>query len=263
MGSTINILLVDDEEPALYNLEEIVRDIMPVSNIFPCDNYLSAVEISEESVISVAILDVEMPGISGIELGKILKNKNPNINIIYCTAYDEYAFPASQLFASGYVLKPVNKQKLKEQFDNLRFPLSFVERKLKINCFGLFEVYYDGTPVQFDRQKSKELLAYLVDRQGARVTVGELSGVLYENSDDEQKNRQNLYSAWFSLKKSLKNINFEEVLIHSQNAYAVDTSLIDCDYYKYLLRDEDAMIAFRGEYMHQYSWAEFSFKPIE
>lgn len=263
MDKGFNILLVDDELPALANLKEIAEDLMPTANIFAYDNHVDAYEAAKNNVMSIAILDVEMPGMTGVELSKRLQEINPKINIIFATAYNEYAFDAAQLFNSGYVLKPISKEKMKEQFNNLRYPLTQVERKLEVHCFGFFEVYYRGLPLQFERQKSKEMLAYLVDRQGARATVGELSGALYENSDDEQKNRQNLYSAWFSLKKALKTINFEEVLIHSQNAYAIDTSLIDCDYYRYLQKDETAMHSFRGEYMQQYSWAEYSFNKIQ
>lgn len=261
-NSTINILIVDDELPSLYNLADLVSEVMPKANVFAFDNHLDAFDCASKNIISIALLDVEIPEISGVELGRRLKNIYPKINIIFATAHNKYAFDASKLFSSGYLLKPITKEALKEQFENLRHPLIPVVRKLKINCFGLFEVYNNGTPVQFERQKSKEMFAYLVDRQGARVTIGELSSVLYEGSDDEQKNRQNLYSAWFSLKKSLKSINFEDVLIHSQNAYAVDTKLIDCDYYRYLDKDEVAMHSFRGEYMHQYSWAEYSFNNI-
>lgn len=263
MDKGVNILLVDDEFPALCNLKEIVEDLMPNANIFAFDNYVEAYETAKENTISIAILDVEMPGINGVELGKRLKEINREINIIFATAYNEYAFDATQLFNSGYVLKPISKKDIQDQFNNLRYPLAMVERKLVIRCFGLFEVYYKGRPVQFERQKSKEMLAYLVDRQGARATVGELSSVLYENCDDEQKNRQNLYSAWYSLKRALKSIDFEEVLIHSQNAYAIDASKVDCDYYKYLQRDETAIHSFRGEYMHQYSWAEYSLNTIQ
>lgn len=263
MEGSVNILLVDDEIPALENMRDIVTDLMPTANVFAFDNYLEAYEAAKNNEISIALLDVEMPGITGVELGKRLKDINPRINIIFATAYNEYAFDASQLFNSGYILKPVIKSQIMEQFKNLRYPLSLVERTLDVQCFGVFDVFYKGKPVQFDRSKSKEMLAFLVDRQGARVTMGELSAVLYENSDDEQKNKQNLYSAWFSLKKALKSINFEDVLIHSQNAYAVDVSMLNCDYYRYLKKDEEAILSYRGEYMRQYSWAEFSFKSIE
>lgn len=262
MDKGINILLVDDELPALENLKDIAEDLLPTANIFACDNHIDAFNAAKDNPMSIAVLDVEIPGITGVELGKRLKEINPKINIIFATAHDSYAFDASQLFSSGYVLKPISREQMQEQFRNLRYPLTMVERKLEVRCFGFFEVYYKGRPLQFERQKSKELLAYLVDRCGASATVGEIVSVLYEDSFDEQKNRQNLYSAWHALKKALKSINFEEVLIHSQNAYAINTSAIDCDYYKYLKKDETAIHSFRGEYMHQYSWAEYSFNRV-
>lgn len=259
---TVNILLVDDEIPALEVLKDTVMSVNPNAIIYTADNYLDALNIASEQIISIAVLDIEMPGKTGVELGKLLKDINPRINIIFLTAYDSYAYDASQLFNSGYLLKPVNKTKLREQFDNLRYPIVEAIKKLTVQCFGNFDVYHNGEPVQFERSKSRELLAYLVDRRGARVTMSELAAVLYEE-EDEDRAKKNIYSAWHSLKKSLQKINFEEVLIHSQNNYGVNTDHLECDYYRYLDGEDSAKLEYRGQYMYQYSWAEFSFGRLQ
>lgn len=257
----VNVLLVDDERPALEVLKDTMISVNPNAIIFTADNYLDAINIATEQIISIAVLDVEMPGKTGVELGELLKNINPRINIIFLTAYDSYAYDASQLFNSGYLLKPVNKTKLRMQLENLRYPIVEVAKKLSVQCFGNFDVYFNGEPVQFERSKSRELLAYLVDRRGARVTMGELAAALYEDEDDD-KAKKNIYSAWHSLKKSLKKINFEDVLIHTQNNYSINTDCLECDYYRYLDGEESAKLEYRGQYMYQYSWAEFSFGKL-
>lgn len=113
MYTGVNVLLVDDEIPALENLREIVSDYMPTANIFAFDNYLEAYEVAQKNIISIAILDVEMAGKNGVELGQMLKEVNPKLNIIFATAYADYALDAARLFSSGYVLKPVTKSTLR------------------------------------------------------------------------------------------------------------------------------------------------------
>lgn len=256
MSDSVNILLVDDEVPALENLKDIVSSVMPKARLFLGNNPKDAIKLAENNNIAIAFLDVEMPGMTGVELAKILQEINPKVNIIFTTAYKEYALDAISLFHSGYVLKPITKKRISEQFKNLRFPLSGDSRRLKVNCFGEFEIYNKDEPVTFERKKSKELLAYLVHRRGARVTIGEIVSVIYEEKDDEKKSRQSFYSALFALRKSLKKIDFENVLIHSQNAYAVNTKMLDCDYFKYLKSGGSVSV---GEYMRQYDWAQFTF----
>ncbi len=109
-----------------------------------------------------------MPGINGIQLAKNLKKINPLIKIVFVTAYNKYALQAFKIHAHGYVTKPVSEAKIKEKVDELQniAPLQS-NKKLQNKCFGNFEVFYNGEPVKFSYKKSKEVFAYLIDREGA------------------------------------------------------------------------------------------------
>ena len=122
-----------------------------------------------------------MPGMSGVELAKRLKEINPSINIIFVTGYTEYALDAYSLHASGYLTKPVTSERIKLELEDLRFPMprKKASKNIKIQCFGDFEVYYQDSPIKFSRSKTKEMLAYLVDRQGAMVSLTGLSKLLF------------------------------------------------------------------------------------
>lgn len=77
----------------------------------------------EKESFDVAFLDIEMPGMSGIELAKKLKDIKPYLNIIFVTAYTDYALEVHSLYVSGYLLKPIKKEDVVTALDNLRNPI--------------------------------------------------------------------------------------------------------------------------------------------
>lgn len=250
----MNLLLVDDEELQLVRLENAVRKALPeAAKILCCANPVKALEEAACETFDIAFLDIEMPVINGIQLAKSLKRINPQLNIIFVTAYNDYAPDAYRLHASGYLSKPVDAAKVKEEVENLRYPVAFsVGEKLKIKCFGNFEIFFEGTPVKFQYSKSKELFAYLVDREGAAVNLNELNAVLWE--EDHSSYLRNLI---VDIHQTLKAIGCEDVFFKRRNECYIDVDRVDCDAYAYKQNDPDAVRAYRGEYMMQYSWPIF------
>ena len=121
-----------------------------------------------------------------------------------------------------------------------------------VKCFGTFEVYAKGEKLTFKRSKTKELFAFLVDRNGAGVTVAEIGVALWEN-DEEQKNQNYIHQLFRDLRQTLEAIGMEEIFERNNYLYSVNPEKIDCDYYSYLKTGKPGFI---GEYMSQYSWAE-------
>ena len=80
-----------------------------------------------------------------------------------------------------FLLKPANEADVRNVLENLRYPPETAPVGIKIQCFGNFEIFVGGRPLSFKRSKSKELLAYLVDRNGATCTNGEMLAVLWED----------------------------------------------------------------------------------
>lgn len=129
------------------------------------------------------------PGGIGIEatrkrleaLGKRLKALYPKLNIVIITGHQEYALDAFGLDASGYLLKPLTQEAVAHQLSVLRFDResALAGQGLCIRCFGSFEVYHNGIPLDFSYSKSKELLAVLIDRNGAICSNDTLIGCLW------------------------------------------------------------------------------------
>ena len=249
----MKILLVDDEELQLLRLENASKKVLPEATIFSYTNPHKAFEENINNEIDIAFLDIEMPGINGIQLAKKLKAVHPLIKVIFVTAYHEYALEAYKVHASGYITKPVNEAKILEEVNELRSVKELKSvNKIQVKCFGNFEIFYNKEPLKFTYQKSKEVFAYLVDREGSSITINELNAVLWE--EDHKSYLRNLIS---DIKQTLKAINASDVFIKRHNAYSIDPNKIDCDAYEYKKDNPDAINLYRGEYMIQYPWAFF------
>lgn len=257
-------LLVDDEPLALRDMERMGKEIFPEgSEIFCADNYLDALEYARENVLYVVFLDIDMPEMNGLELSKRLKDIQPEVNIVFVTAYSDYMGDAWDMYVSGYLLKPVQKSILEKALKHLRYPVSHEDDKLTIQCFGNFECFYKGEQIKFSREKSKEFFAYLVDQRGAKVRTNDLRTALFEEEVDSAKKKSYIRTLASDIRKTLKDCNLPEVLMHERDCYYVNLSKVDCDYYRYLKGEVAVINSYHGEYMKQYSWAEMTVGSLQ
>lgn len=254
----MNILIVDDEKIILKDLREMVSEINPKAKLICCMSSKEALKAMEDNRIDIALLDVAMPVKNGVELAKELKMLEPKLNIIFITGYSEYAVDAVNLHASGYLLKPVRKSELEEALENLRHPIEYENGKIEVHCFGNFDVYMNGKLISFSRSRTKELLAYLIDRRGASANTDEICAVLFEDEAGRELNKHYFRNLISDLKRTLDKNGAKNVLIKTRNSFAVNTDNVECDYYKYLNGEPNALNSYSGEYMMQYSWAEMT-----
>ena len=250
----MRIIAVDDEKIALDALSSAIKAIVTEDEVISFRYPEDAIEYVKENFCDIAFLDVEMAGMSGVELAEALKKYNSEINIVFCTGYGNYRDQAFELHASGYLMKPITPEKVKRELENLRRPI-FEKKRLKVQTFGNFEVYLDGKPLAFKYRRTKELFAYLVDRVGALCTVGEITGILFENEggreDYFQKLRRDLLS-------TLEEVGCENAIVHKRGMLGVVITEIQCDYYDCLNKKKDFATSYFGEYMSQYSFAEYT-----
>ncbi|MCI5614070.1 MAG: response regulator [Agathobacter sp.] len=257
----MNILAVDDESLLLWQLTKELEKIFDRGDIHSCEEGDEALAYVEESAssgnpVQLAFLDIKLRGTTGIDVAREIKRISPDTRVIFCTAYSEYAMDAFGVYAIGYLLKPVNAEMIKKVLANANFSLQgdTKQKRIKVQTFGNFEVFVDGKQLFFEREKAKELFAYLVDRRGASVTNTEIALILWE---DDTKVR-NVGTIMSSLRKTLKDAGLQEVLVKARNHTAIDPSLIQCDLYDFYQGDPVAMNSYQGEYMINYSWAELT-----
>jgi two-component SAPR family response regulator len=250
----MKIIAVDDEKIALDALSSAIKAIVAEDEVISFRYPEDALEYVKENICDIAFLDVEMAGMSGVELAEELKKYNSEVNIVFCTGYGNYRDKAFELHASGYLMKPITPEKVKRELENLRRPI-LEKKRLKVQAFGNFEVYLDGKPLVFKYRRTKELFAYLVDRVGALCSVGEIIGVLFGDEggreDYFQKLRRDLLS-------TLEEAGCEGAVVHKRGMLGVVITEIQCDYYDCLNKKKDFDTSYLGEYMSQYSFAEYT-----
>lgn len=259
----MKIILVDDEKLALDYMESLLHRVEPQANFVGFTDVDAALAYLSVNDVDVALLDIEMGKYSGIEFAKKCKKACPKINIIFVTGYSQYTIEALQLHASGYLMKPVRPKDLRMELDNLLYPVPIKNtHRVRIQTFGNFEVFVDNQPLKLPLSKCKESLAYLVDRKGALVNMPELANVLWEDRLFDRSLRNNIHQLIFTLMKTLREVHAEEIIIKYPREIAIDTSKVDCDYFRALSGDMAQMNLFTGEYMKNYSWAEFTVGKI-
>lgn len=260
----MRIIAVDDEEIALENLADAIREAEPNAEVTAFDSTDAAYLYASENKCAAAFLDINMGGISGIALAKKLKLANPEINIIFSTGYSEYALEALEMHASGYIMKPITPEKVRHELDDLRFPVKAEGGgELRIQCFGNFGVFFGDKPVEFKYTKAKEMLAYLVDRNGAMCGNKEIISVLWENEDDLRGKQTYFKSVRRDLLVVLKAIGCQDIVIQRRGEIGIDKEKVVCDYFDWLEGKAEGINAYRGEYMQQYSWGELTHGTLE
>lgn len=111
-------LIIDDEKKARQVLQILVEENCPkITTILQADNLLSGVALIKEQQPNIVFLDIEMPEHSGLEILNFIEKEVHNFEIIFTTAYSEYAIQAFQLSAIDYLLKPVRPSQVKEAVD--------------------------------------------------------------------------------------------------------------------------------------------------
>lgn len=250
-------LCVDDEPILLRALSKAVESSSDIDEIKSFSNGKDALEYAAGNKIDIAFLDIQIHKMNGIELAQELRKIYPKLPVIFCTGYNEYALEAFKIHANGYLTKPIRAADVREQIDNIKEMLGIGEtKKLKVTCFGNFEVTYDGKPLNFKRAKAKEIFAYLIDRKGSVVPSGQIVTELWDDTKNEKSIKNSFYQALHDLKSTLNEVNMEKVLVKELNGFGLDKTLIDCDYYNYLDGEASSDDIRIDEYMYQYSWAE-------
>lgn len=250
----MRIIIVDDE-PIMVDLMMMqTAEVLPEAELHGFTDAIQAAAFAQTSQIDIAFLDVDMPGMNGLDAAKHLQSLNPKVNIIFCTGYAQYMSDAWKLYSSGFLMKPVLTDDIEEAVKHLRYPIAEAP-KVTFHCFGNFEAYYNGTPITFQHQRTKELLAYLVDRDGVDVTTKEIMSGAFEDSINR--------SYFFMLRKDLiqtfEGLGIADTLRVSRSYLAIVREKVDCDLFDFL---DGRRTKRPTEYMSQYSFGEYRLADI-
>ena len=118
-----NVIMVDDRKVILSGGLPVLEEVMPNATIVGFTRPAEAVEYARNNRVVLAFLDIELGNASGLDLCRTLTDINPRTNVVFLTAYAEYSLDAWGTGASGFMVKPVTTEGVREQLERLRYPL--------------------------------------------------------------------------------------------------------------------------------------------
>ena len=231
-------------------VELFENDIKYIENAFPNKHIMvfhsvgdAFWEIEKNALLpSVFFVDFECFEKEIALIEKKLLKTNPEMSIIY--------------LGTEKTTSPIDKKTLEEINEKLKSSKKPNTKNISIVTFGNFDVFVDGKVVRFKRNKSKEVLAYLINKNGTSATHAELAAALWEDEEYDRSHQKQLQVIIGDLKKSLDEVGIGYILIKQRTGLMVDKNNLNCDYYRFLDGDKKAIASFCGEYMSAYSWAE-------
>ena len=172
--ATIRTILVDDERLACDELAYLLKDMPDVDVVGAAHNGIEAVELIEQEEPDLVFLDVQMPGLNGLGVIRKLREKGiPLPHFVLATAYDHYAVEAFRLEATDYLLKPVDKERLRQSVERARRAITG-EGKL-----GTAPPAPPAPVAKSALQRSKLLI-----RSGSRNLIVDANDVIYATIED-------------------------------------------------------------------------------
>lgn len=118
------VIMVDDNKAILSDSLPVLEEVMPSAAITGFIWPQEALDYAKTNRIALAILDIELGTASGLDLSRRLLEINPLTNVVFLTAYPDYALDAWATEASGFVVKPLTPERLRDQLKKLRYPFS-------------------------------------------------------------------------------------------------------------------------------------------
>ena len=110
----IRVLVVDDEQPALDELAFLLHADQRIAEVVTAVTATEGLRILRETDVDAVFLDIQMPGLSGLELAEVLGRFKEPPPVVFVTAHEQHAVEAFELHAVDYVLKPVRAERLAE-----------------------------------------------------------------------------------------------------------------------------------------------------
>lgn len=120
---------VDDRLIIAQKVAEMMSEIDPGGSHFAGDDPMALLGTFEDEKPDIVWLDIEMPGMNGLVMAAKIKQVSPDTNIVFVTGFPEYAVDAFGMHVSGFIVKPVTKEKLRDEKNNLRRPIPGREEK--------------------------------------------------------------------------------------------------------------------------------------
>ncbi len=248
-------IIVDDEPIMVRKFARLSSQIPDLLLIGQFESATAALNFARKTPIDVAFLDVSLPQITGIAVAEELRDIDPEILIVFVTAYDDYVWDFNKIGGDYYILKPYTSETLEMAMERLRLLYVRKQKDLYLQMFGRFVILQKGKPLPITG-KAKEILALVATKRGKEISNEEIYSTLWEYRPYGNYEMTVYYNALRRLKIFLKKHDISDLLISTQRGQMVNVSVFDCDYYAWMDNNLNSRYRFEGEFLTEYSWAE-------
>ena len=157
-----NVIMVDDRKIILAGGLPVLEEVMPNATVVGFTRPAEAIEYAKGNRVSLAFLDIELGNVNGLDLCRALLEINPRTNVVFLTAYAEYSLDAWGTGASGFMVKPITQEGVREQLERLRYPFSTDANRGRISrsSFAKYNTESETPPI---RTVTKEELDALTE----------------------------------------------------------------------------------------------------
>ncbi len=216
-------LSIDDQPEITMLMRRMLTSIDPGGIHMTASDINEARDLLTDDV-QIIFLDIEMPGLNGIDFAKELQKRYKKLNVIFVTGHPEYAVEAFQTYPSDFIVKPVIEKDILRAVEHLRIPLEKPKMLLKVIC-SPFGVFVKDKSFDFRRDRTMELFAYLVYKNGMFCSNNEIISILWGDSSDKQGHLRQLI---LDMRECLREIGGEFIIIKKYGKIGIDMSSIEC-----------------------------------
>ena len=254
-------IIVDDDPQMLKVFQQMSEGIRTIelTGIYTLPQ--EALRFACRERVDLAVLDISMPEMNGIELAKKLREIRNDMLIVFITAFDGYIREANELGADDYIVKPYKRATIERMAERMQLLARRQEKAVYVQAFGRFSVLKNGRPVPL-RGKAKEILALVVTRRGKEISNEEIYSTLWEEREYSNIHMKVYYNALKRLRDCLAANGLTGILVSTPHGQMVNTDLFECDYYDWQDGNAAVQARFEGEFMAEYSWGEYILAQI-
>lgn len=222
-------IIIDDERPSLELLKRIIGKNRHLEIVGEFIDGIDAIEQIETLLPDVIFTDIEMTYLNGIDFASMVRREREDVQLVFVTAYENYALEAFEVNAVNYILKPITEESLNKTVERLlkyyvpqEEPLLQQKRK-KIISLGSFQVYgsEEGSQVRWPTSKAKELFAYFLHEKEKELDKWQLCDILWPDAAPE-KASHSLHSAMNRMKGALRDAGIETSIECKNGRYRLD-----------------------------------------
>ncbi|HWS30148.1 MAG TPA: response regulator [Clostridia bacterium] len=249
-------ILVDDMALDMQLLQLKCADLPDFEIVGMFTDPAEAEAYAQKNNVEFAMLDIDMPGMNGIELAMRLRALRRDIIIVFVTAHPRFTVEAFRIKADYMMFKPFGRDDVLDVMERAKLLQNRQKKRVFFHTFGSFEMLVDGKPVRFLSSRAKELMALLVYHEGRSVSIHGIIECLYEGSENKTADNTGYRRTIKELADTLRAFGVEEIFVRERGSCRIRRELISCDYYDFWEGKPDAVTRFDGSFLSDYAWAE-------